>query len=145
MDPLPLKGIEYLIDTIASHIHIIIKSGHTVRVIKFIGSSVMCTFLNVNPPAMLHLLTYPPGYVLGSRVKRKQLVEIAMVKIAMDTLLDFAEIHHHTLGIEPSSAAVDCYNPVMSVQTAAFAFIWQRKAVRAGYFYMLGDVIHRVG
>jgi hypothetical protein len=89
----------------------------------------MGTFLHVNTPAMLHLRAYPPGYVLGSGVERKQFVEIAMVKIAVYLLLYLAEIHYHPLGIELTGATMDGYNPVMTMLTGAFALIWQRQAV----------------
>lgn len=89
----------------------------------------MCAFLNVHSPAMLNLRTNPPGYVLSCRVKREQLIKIAMVKITVYPLLYLAEIHHHTLSIQLTGTAMYSYDPIMSVQTCALALIGKLQSV----------------
>lgn len=113
--------------------------------IDLVACGVTLAFLNVDAVAVRGLFTDPSGYVLGRRVEGEEFVEISVVKIGGDAFLDVAEINHHTVGVKFLCPAVDGDNPVMAVQTGAFALVGQIEAVTACKFKTFADIIHRSG
>ena len=88
------------------------------------------------------LLADPAGDVFSRGVEGEEFVEISVVEIGRDAFLDVAEIGHHAVGVELTRTAVHSHNPVVAVETAAFAFVGKFETVAAGEFEAFGYVVH---
>ena len=65
-----------------------------------------------------------------------------MIKLFLDRLLHMAEVDHHAIGIQLLRLAIDGDDPVMSMQTLAFAGVGEAQLVRCGDLHLFDDSIH---
>ena len=98
---------------------------------------VVAALLDVHTVTIVHLLAYPPRDVLRCRVERQQLVEIAMVKIAMHLVLYMLEVNHHAFGVKLLGLAIYRHNPIMAMHIATFTLIWKVEMMATGNLHLL--------
>lgn len=110
-----------------------------------VACNVAFAFLDIYTVAVWSLLTDPTGDVFSRRVEGEEFIEISVVEIGGDALLDVAEINHHSVGVKLFGPAMDSHDPVMAVETGAFAFVGKVEAVATRKFESFGDIIHLDG
>ena len=99
------------------------------------SSSVSEAFLYVNLVACVELFDNPFTDILGSRIEVENLVEVGMIHLAVYDFLDVSEVFHHTVLVEFVPADEEnFYLPVVSMHTAALAFVAELERVGSGYF-----------
>ena len=79
--------------------------------------SLSCTSAFVT---LRYLFHNPTCDILRSRIKWQNVIDMLMVKHAMDFFLDMLEVADHAIGIECTRLAIDGHNPVMSVDILTF-------------------------
>ena len=84
-------------------------------VVGCVGGGVSFRLLYAHLVAFRNLVANPFGNVLRRGVERQQLVEVAVVEIAVDFLLDVGDVAHHTVVVERAGAAVYRHNPIVAV------------------------------
>ena len=79
--------------------------------------------------AVLDVVAYPFGDILGGRVEREYIVEILVVEGPGDFFLDAGEVRDHAVDVESLGFAVHDHYPVVPVESLAFAFVAEVEAV----------------
>lgn len=110
--------------------------------IFYIGGSITVAFLHGGLVALWYLVHTPTGDILSRRVEGQHVIQVLMVKLAMNLLLDMLEVAHHAVGVEFFCLAKHLNMPVMAVKVLAFAGIGELQAMAGGNLYLLRYVIH---
>ena len=92
--------------------------------------------------AVLHVVAYPAGDVLGGRIDIQHLVDVLVVESVLDHPLDVREVSHHAVLVEFARLAIDDDNPIVPVQGFAFALIREVEIVGSGNLQTLFYIIH---
>ena len=98
--------------------------------------------LHIDTIALWQLVAHPLGDVLGCRVARKHFVEVDVVKLRCDAPGDFLIVNNHSVGVQLLGFAVNCDDPIVTMQLAAFAGIGQLEAMAGRDDQTFAYVIH---
>ena len=94
--------------------------------------------------ASRYLVAYPARDILGSRIKRKDFIDIPVVQLFFHRLFDMAEINHHSIGIQLFGTAENCDYPIVTMQILTFTLIGKFQAMGSRNFHSFNDCIHTV-
>ena len=72
----------------------------------------------------------------------KYLIQILMIQTPHHSLFDMGKVHHHSICIQHLRTAINCNNPIVTMQILAFTSIRKIQAVRSRYFHSLNYCIH---
>ena len=109
--------------------------------LSFVGGNIAFGLLYADLVAVLHMVAYPTGDILGGRIDLQHLVDILVVESLFNNTFDVGEVGYHTVLVERFGFAMHGNNEIMSVQSFALAFITQMEIVRSGdcdsFFYVI--------
>ncbi len=115
------------------------------ELVAFVDGTVVLGLVDADLVAVLDVVAYPAGDVLGGRIDIQHLVDVLVVESVLDHPFDVREIRNHAVLIEFARLAIDDDNPVVPVQGFAFALVREMEIVCSGNLQTLFYIIHFLG
>jgi hypothetical protein len=113
-------------------------------IVSLINGHIAFGFLYGDLVTVVNMVADPLGDILRGRIDVEQVVDILMVERVLDDALDMGEVRNHTVGVQFVRLAIDDDNPVMPVQTLAFALVGEPEIMGGRDFDCFLDVKHNV-